>query len=205
MGSSGFFTLSAFNSLRTILWWSLVTAPLFACGIHELLLPKLTDSKEQGKNNVVFNWCIAFLFVVYLISFLPWFKNVNPLIPANKKSLFTLDTPVNISEKVKTLTNVRNIFNDYSWGSYFIWSLREDQKVFYDPRAAIYPPKTISDYFQVSDGENVWQEILDKYKVDALVLNKEEQGKLIPQVKFSKKWKQVYEDKLGYVFVKDPT
>ncbi len=196
-----FFTASAFSSLRTILWWSIISAPLFAVAIKEVMPVKTTIS-TPSRITTFANWCIVILFCGYLISFLPWVKAINPILPKNKKLLLVEDTPVLISEKLKNISSIHNIFNDYSWGSYFIWALRNDQKVFYDPRAAIFPPKVLSDYFKVSNGDRDWQEVLENYKVDALVLNKEQQEQLISQVLISNKWKQIYEDKLGYIFVR---
>ena len=196
-----FFTIFAFTSIRCIIWWAIATSPLFADALKEIV--KVKNTKDNKSKNLWFlNWAIALVFCGYLITCLPWFKTQNLLLPVDKRQLINPDTPILISREISKNPNIKRIFNNYSWGSYFIWTNRDDQKVFYYPRVEIFSKEIINDYFLVSNGFYLWEDILRRYNVDTIATSKEEQGELIPLVKASSHWKNVYEDKLGIIFIR---
>lgn len=195
------FTLLAFKYQRAVIWWGIVTVPIFSRYIS-LLVPNQPQkaSPNDYKINLIFGCLISTLF----ISYLPWFKENNPLVPAIKRSLTSAETPIELAKRLSALKESKRIFNNFSWGSYFIWSLREDQKLFFDPKDFIYPKEIIEDYFLVSNGEKGWEKILSKYDTDTVAIGKEEQSGLIEEMRKSDQWENTYEDRLGYIFTTSP-
>ncbi|GEM_PF-3116228 len=194
------FSFLALSCLRSVVWWALIMTPVFAEVLGKVF--KKGGLPNSGTSLPFVNFIIVLVFTLYLTGCIPWLKVNNPFLPASKRLLINDDTPLEIANFIKENHKIKNIFNDYSWGSYFIWALRNDQKVFYDPRCAIFPQKVISDYLLITGGDYSWESLLKYYRVDALALSKNEQNELILLVKASADWKKVYEDKLGIVFLK---
>lgn len=194
------FTILALKWQRAVIWWGIITVPIFTRYLKEIL--PLNSQKETNKSEAVLNTTFASILIIYFISCLPWFKTNNPLVPKVKQNLIAQNTPIELSNKLKTLNSSKRIFNNFSWGSYFEWDLREDQKIFFDPKDFLYPPKIVKDYYTVVNGDTNWEEVLDSYKVDTVAIGKEEQPELIKKIRKSINWGRVYEDKLGYIFIK---
>ena len=192
------FSLMALSCLRSVLWWALIMAPVFADILGTVVKKDSLLKSDTGSPLV--NFIIVLVFLLYLTGCIPWLKVNNPLLPDSKRLLINNDTPVLMADFIKSNHNIKNIFNNYSWGSYFIWALRNDEKVFYDPRCAIFPQKVISDYLLITSGDYSWESLLKYYGADTLVLSKDEQSELISLVSASANWKKIYEDKLGIVF-----
>lgn len=194
------FTILALKWQRAVIWWAIITVPIFTRYIKEVLSSQI--NQEMQRSEKIINATLSFILIIYFISCLPWLKTNNPLVPKVKQYLIAQNTPIELSSKLKTLDYSKRIFNNFSWGSYFEWDLREDQKIFFDPKDFLYKPKMVRDYYTVANGETRWEEVLSFYKVDTLAIGKEEQPELIKRVRKSINWGKVYEDKLGYIFIK---
>lgn len=195
------FTILALRSQRSVIWWAIITVPIFANSLSGVnLFAKISKSKEETNSRL--NLILVVIFFIYITLCLPWTKLHNPLLPELKRNLISLDTPVLISNEVRKLSYAKRIFNSLGWSSYFMWSIRDDQKLFITPWFSIFPKNIINEYFLVSNGYSDWEDILNKYKIDTLVLSKNDQALLIPLATKSKHWKQLYEDSLGIIFVK---
>jgi hypothetical protein len=78
------------------------------------------------------------------------------------------------------------------YGSYLIWALPE-QKVFCDPRVELYPYDLWLDYLKVVSAIHPL-EILDKYGVERVFIDAEEQEDLIAVLEQSPAWTMEYSD-----------
>jgi hypothetical protein len=106
------------------------------------------------------------------------------------------------------------IFNTYETGGYLIWRLWPQEKVFIDGRAL--SESVFNDYARIlynhsnADGGPTAQELLDRYTIQAIVMNGFEYSEGItynlmlslsnPQTK----WKLVYSDAQAVVFMREP-
>jgi hypothetical protein len=111
-------------------------------------------------------------------------------------------TPIKLADFLKTEQVPAPIFNYMEWGGYLEWELYPQYQLFIDGRFEARQVQVWEDYLSISRGRADWQKTLDSYNVRTLVLNKEFHDGLIPFVKESAEWKQVYEDKQGLVFEK---
>ncbi len=195
------FTLLALHSQRAIIWWAIVVSPIFASSFKELFFEKL-KSKSDEKENFIVNWVFVILFICYSVSSLPWFKTNNILLPKIKRDLIASNTPVKLTSFLAKSKNCNKIFNNFAWGSYFMWGLNDSQKIFVTPWLSVFSKDIVQDYLLVSGGNALWEDILNKYKTNCLALDNEEQKRLIPLVQKSNDWIKVYEDKQGVVFKK---
>lgn len=193
------FSILAFKWQRAVIWWGIISVPIFTKHLKEVL--SSSNNKPSTKTESIINSTFAIVLIAYLVSTLPWLKTDNPLVPPVKRSLIALNTPIKLTEELKTIESAKRIFNNFSWGSYFEWALRSDQKIFFDPKDFLYSPAFISDFYKINNGESDFENILLKYKIDTLAIGKEEQNTLCEKIKQSKNWEKVYEDKLGYIFI----
>lgn len=195
------FTMLALKEQRAVAWWAMAMSPIFAEALRDRFV--MGERKAPAGSNLWgWNVAIAGLFVIYLVGCLPWTKAQNPWLPAIKKQLIAADTPIRLTGVLAENKEARRIFNNFSWGGYFIWELREDQKVFFDPRVLMFPETVMGDYLLITNGYALWQDLLDHYRVDTLALGKEDQPLLIPLVKRSAQWRLTYEDDQGMIFSK---
>jgi hypothetical protein len=91
------------------------------------------------------------------------------------------------------------MFNEYNWGGFLIWQYPE-KKVFIDgrmPSWKINNRRAFEDFNKVSNGEEGWEKILEKYDVSfALVYNNG-----LNEAKFKYlNWEMVYADNLAVVY-----
>ena len=92
-----------------------------------------------------------------------------------------------------------NIFNSYNWGGYLIWNLPE-YPVFIDGRTDLFGENLLDVYIQIIRGEDRWEEILESYEVNLILIETETTlGKVL---KSSDSWQLVYKDGLAEIYVR---
>ncbi len=200
------FMFAGFKSLRMILWWGIVSAPILAvhfCSIDwvvkKIPAPRILD-KSKGEW-LPMNILLAAMMLAVLVAYSPWFRShLNSRTSADfidRKS-----EPVEIARYIKKQGFKGNMFNNVNWGSYLAWALWPDQKVFADLRLHIIPEKIFEDYIDAAIGRANWEKIMDKYEISWAVLSKKENKRLIEFISESARWERAYEDELGAIFVR---
>lgn len=89
-------------------------------------------------------------------------------------------------------------FTENNWAPYLNWRLKH--RIFSDDRAEFYPESFNKEYMDVYSGADNWSAILDKYKLNYVLVRPE--GLVAPQVAKSPDWKKIYEDKTAVLFVR---
>jgi len=77
--------------------------------------------------------------------------------------------PVAAVDWLETSEIKGNMFNDYNWGGYLIWHLR-DTPVFVDGRTDLFGDEILNDYVDVFSGQFELGEFIDKYEIDFLLV-----------------------------------
>lgn len=222
----------ALTSLRNVMWWGWVTAPIMAANFAYwsanrkagTAAPEETPEAESGATEAGqepstaseqavtsnkgtqelygLNFILAAILIVGAFVFTPLWRSSNPLVPDASKTALGDSTPIKLADFLKTEHVPAPIFNYMEWGGYLEWELYPQYQLFIDGRFEARQVQVWEDYLSISRGRADWQKTLDSYNVRTLVLNKEFHDGLIPFVKESPEWKQVYEDKQGLVFEK---
>ena len=91
-----------------------------------------------------------------------------------------------IARHEQTLRTQR-VFTLDAWGDYLIYRHYPGQKVFFDGRTDYYGEAMSRDYKALLDGHPGWQELLNKYKVDAVFLP--DASPLIGHLKANPAWR----------------
>jgi hypothetical protein len=63
------------------------------------------------------------------------------------------------------------LYNSYEWGGYLIWRFWPHMRVFIDGRCEVYRDDVMGQALQVEDGTPGWQDVLERWGVELLVVN----------------------------------
>jgi hypothetical protein len=88
-----------------------------------------------------------------------------------------------------------NIYNHYEWGGYLIW---RRIPVFIDGRTELYGNEFFLSYLQAFEARQNWQEPLDAYEVDTVVMPRN--SALATVLTVSSDWEVVYLDDQARIF-----
>jgi hypothetical protein len=90
------------------------------------------------------------------------------------------------------------IFAHDQWGGYLIYRLYPRVKVFTDGRSDFYGPKFGEDWLRIVTGRYDWQQQLDKFSVDTVLLPGN--SPLASTMKETRRWHVVYDDGTAIIF-----
>ncbi|MGQ9718080.1 MAG: hypothetical protein ACUVR6_10410 [Anaerolineae bacterium] len=192
---TGFLWL-AWSGMRYVIWYGFVMMPVLAGGL-KALWPRLATIPSRRS---VVNLLLAVLLFVPVLIVQPWWVERVPLperywklvwrgIPQGP--LVGRETPVAAVEYLRAHPG-GHLFNEMGYGSYLIWALPE-QKVFIDPRVELYPYEQWRDYIRIGQGVR-YNELLERYGADRLMVDRELQGELIRALEDDPRWEQEYAD-----------
>jgi hypothetical protein len=194
----------AWSGQRYVVWFGMVTIPILGKAIANLPVKK--PSFEPQRNWL--NAAIAGLLFVPVLLVQPWFVEKLPL-PSVYRAMIWHGIPdgplVDVETPVKAIEYLRahpggKLFNEMGYGSYLIWALPE-QMVFIDPRVELYPLEQWQDYILISRGTR-YNELLDKYGADRIILDTKLQKELAGQLPNDPRWRLEYEDDRAQVWIR---
>jgi hypothetical protein len=173
-----------------IAWWLLVSAPVIASLLTSTGMGRALSGESEKKATVggaVFLGCN----LVCVLASLPWLEAQNPVLNQVRGMRRTESDLEAVAQRLPSGGAPARIFSRFEWGEYLSWSLAERGcTVFMDGRIEIYPDAVWDDYSAVTRGRADWQQILDRYGVDYLVLDTDHHGDLLPQVRHSAAWRE---------------
>jgi hypothetical protein len=193
----------AWSSVRAIVWWGLVIAPILARLVGGIFVSRLTKSRDLPAVNALILAMVAVLAVVSL----PWFKSAISILPADKRGLFSTDTPVGVGEYLQTHDppNSGALLNNQSWGGYLEWATWPKHEVFLDGRIELHPPQVWFDYLDIVFPSARWRTLIDQYGIGYMVLSKYENADFITDLRAEPNWRVDYEDDLAVVLSRTST
>lgn len=109
--------------------------------------------------------------------------------------------PVKVSQYLADTQPPSPMFNSYNWGGYLMFAL-PDEKVFVDGRTDLYGDDFLTNvYLKTARGEAGWQETLDQYGVNTVVM--EANSGLARSLRDAPGWSLDYEDEMAVVFTRE--
>lgn len=115
-----------------------------------------------------------------------------------------VDAPAGIAGAIREASTAHpgiRVFNAQRWGSWLELEV-PDALLFADSRIELIPADAWSDYLVVSAGDARWQEILDSWQVDAVVVASADQPALASLIEDDIRWRLAYRDDEGMVAVR---
>jgi hypothetical protein len=111
-------------------------------------------------------------------------------------------TPLGAVEYLREFPPVGQVFNIYEWGDYLLWAGPHGIKIFVNSHAHAVPEEVWAHYLRVIHLESGWQEVLDRYGVNTVVVDRAVREALIRELKSDPAWSVGYEDHVSTVFVR---
>lgn len=120
------------------------------------------------------------------------------------KASVSADTPVGAVEYLlKMKEPIRGqVFNSYEWGDYLSWAGPKNMPIFVDSHVHIIPREVWQAYLTISRTGLKWDDQLDKYGVNYVVIDHRQLNGLSAQLKIDEKWRLAYEDGIAAVFIR---
>jgi hypothetical protein len=108
--------------------------------------------------------------------------------------------PVKMVNRHQELLIHSRLYTEDQWADYLIFRSAPRQKVFFDGRSDFYGKQLADEYIQVMTGHWLWREVLDKYRIDAVLVNPK--WATAQLLKISPGWRIVDDDGQAAIFVK---
>jgi hypothetical protein len=193
----------ACRSVRMMAWWLIVFAPMASSWLMALLPVRPTAERTRP------SWGAGLTFALLLLAAVlsvPGLEHYNPLLgfaPRQRPTEAGLEA---VHRYLAERPAGGRLFSRFEWGEYLSWACGSHCWVFMDGRIEIIPDDVWQQYLCLTFGEQDWQKILDKYRVDYLVLDANYHGEgLLAQVQRSPAWQRVLEADGGVVLFERTT
>lgn len=182
----------ACGSVRMVAWWMLVSAPilagLLAANVSRRAAPQTAEGPSAG--SVAFFGAIV-LAVVFSV---PGLQPYNPLLWAVRDASYRPEDDLEaVIRHLPDPPPTGRVFSRFEWGEYLGWALTPRYAIFMDARIEIYPDEVWNQYSAITRGRADWNDILDRYQVDCLLLDARYHTDLLPQVEKSAAWRRAFQ------------
>jgi hypothetical protein len=181
----------ACGSVRMVAWWMLVCVPIAAALLADRLPRRLLEQKAEPSR--LLDAAVLGLLLLVVVFSSPLLERYNPVLGLVRKLHRTESDLEAVAAHLRTQGETERIFSRFEWGEYLGWALTPGHRVFADGRIEIYPNQVWADYEAVTHGRADWEQILDRYQVDVLLLDGEYHHDLLPQVRRpSSGWQETF-------------
>ena len=91
------------------------------------------------------------------------------------------------------------VFNTYEWGDYLQWAGPRDLQLFVNSHAHLIPREVWMAYMQVIEQRSGWEETLDRYGINTIVIDLANRESLVKKLKEDDKWQSPPAERDGQV------
>lgn len=182
------FTAMALYSVRNIPFYSIIIAPVLVRREDSILYENKPESGTLARD------CIWLILPSLIVAGLAAHGNIRHQFDESVK-------PVYAVEFLKTHQLQGNMFNEYDFGSYMIYSAYPQYKVFMDGRAEMYGPERFKDYYRIQKIRPGWEKVLEKYDANFIIIKSD--STLSKFLLANHNWKLIYSDNVADIFVKN--
>jgi hypothetical protein len=198
------FLPAACGSVRMVAWWLLVSAPVIAALLADNLPRHALAPGEDEPPSLASAGFFALLLLACVGSALALTDGGAPLLGTIRPTHRDETDLEAVAGTLPDRTGGR-VFSRFEWGEYLGWSLEpRGYTVFMDGRIEIFPDEVWNQYSAITRGRADWEEILDRYQVDTLLLDSTYHTDLLPQVERSPDWKRAGEAGKAVLYLRCP-
>jgi hypothetical protein len=190
-------------SARFLSWWGPVAAVLLVTHGHASLRRWCPWRAEPAPSPRSGKWSFVTAGLVWIFfAYSPLGMRVlHHQQPKLDKSVSDY-TPLGAAKYLRESPPAGLVFNTYEWGDYLQWAGPPGLQVFVNSHAHLVPREVWLNYLQVIDQASGWEEVLDRYGVNTVVVDPLYRAPLIRRLKDHAAWKVGYEDRRSVVFVR---
>ncbi|MEO8355171.1 MAG: hypothetical protein ABI621_04600 [Chloroflexota bacterium] len=187
----------ALSGLRYVIWFMFIMAVSSGALLSELLKSFKRDA-IVGSSNSRFNFVLGGLLLGMPLMLLPgiregWWDDSPP-------AYHEATTPIAATEWLVARPDlVGPLFAEYTFGSYLTFAL-PSRLLWIDNRFNAYPPEHWENYQTISSAKYQWDDLLDKDRINLLMLSLNSQKTLVAAVEDSDMWCEQYRDKTAVIF-----
>lgn len=182
------FTHLALSQTRNVALWSVVAAPIAA-----LVLDPIGRSELPRRRGMIAAVAAAAIVAIVLAY--------GPIARRALESVEVDYLPAGAAIYLQRVQAPPHLFTTYDWGGYAIWKLWPRYRVFIDGRAdTLYGEALLRDYLEVHNGEPRAQEVLDRYGVGTVLV--ERTSFAAHDLARNPRWQLLYGDPNSVVFVR---
>jgi hypothetical protein len=143
------------------------------------------------------NWLLAALLSVIAIASPIWRPAMASQIDGGASN--SLYTPIGVTTAASALPPGARMFVFQPWTGYVAWRLWPVQQSMVDARFETHPTWVWDEYQAVSTARVDWDEILDRYAIEYLMLSSDQQDELARVALRSGHWLPLYQDGVGII------
>lgn len=197
----------SFKIIRGLSLFALVFLPAASISFYPVFLKARNWIESKPKEIQNIKYILASLLLIMALG-TGYFAVSQKYGPYFEFGLGLTEASNNAAQFIKENEIKGPIFNDHDIGSYLIFNLYPQEKVFVDNRAEAYPESFFNDvYNPILTNENKWQEELDKYNFNSIVFYRYDEGDGAIQFLYNRvsdpKWVLVFADQYAAVFVRN--
>ncbi|MDB5174998.1 MAG: hypothetical protein JWN51_3771 [Phycisphaerales bacterium] len=190
----------ASRSMRMVAWWLLAMAPIIASLLSATLM---RNSEARLARRSLAAAAILVLLAGVSVMSLPWLDRYNPLFAGVRSSHRTeADLNAVCQRGLAGPSANARVFARLEWGEYLDWALGPERRVFMDGRIEAYSDPQWKEYCTITSGAAGWEQLLDGYKVDCLMLDTTYHGRLLSKVRRSEMWRETCASGSAVLFVR---
>ena len=191
---------------RMIVWWGPVVA--YSFGLHSAAVwqqwqGRRAPAPRTGATSVAL---VGIIWIFFAIS--PLFhvmRHGRPEDPqatrAQLRKSVSSQTPIEIADYLRRNPPEGQVFNSYEWGDYLLWAGPENLQVFVASHAHLVPEEVWQDYLLIATGEAAWESKLDRYGVNAVIVDQRYRKELIRALdERAEIWEKRFAHGIGAVF-----
>jgi len=191
----GSFFLLALPAARGEVWWAFVFPVVVAGLIGRPARPSAADRRGSPALNA----SILAALVMFVVVGLPWFRDgIDPSSGSSRLLSFAPQTLVDATRREASPS--ARLFVSQPFASWFEFASPSNQ-LFVDSRIELFPDRIWDDYLDVMRGREGWQTILDRWDVDAVVLQEEDEP-ISSSIANDPGWRLAYRDEMGRLYVR---
>jgi len=194
-------------AVRAVAWWGVGAAPIAAALLAGVRQPRRREnppvpSTALGRPGVARGPLVIVAGLALLLIAIQPIWHPSPDGQGLGSSLD--DAPAGIARALSAVVAehpAARVFNAQRWGSWLELAV-PDARLFADSRIELIPAAAWIDYLQVMAGDASWREILDRWRIDVLVVSATDQPAFAALVSGDSAWRTVYRDSDGLVAVR---
>lgn len=165
----GTFFLLSLPAQRGLVWWGFVF-PVVIAGLATGEPGRATRPERRGSPSL--NAMIVLALVAFVAVELPWARD--RIDPASGSSILLRFAPQDLVDATaRSVRPTARVFVSQPIASWFEFALPSNP-VFVDSRIELFSGRVWDDYQDVMEGREGWQATLDRWQVDAVVLQDED-------------------------------